>query len=280
MKHSQTQDTKSNRVNVSDENIEMSIWSIQWVAFRTIVVKEIRRFMRIWQQTLLPPAITMTLYFIIFGNLIGSRIGDMGGVDYMSFIVPGLIMMSVITNAYGNVSSSFFGNKFQRSIEELMVSPVHPSVILAGYVMGGVARGVAVGLIVTLLSLYFTELKLHSISVVVIVTFLSAILFSLGGFINAIFANRFDDITIIPTFIITPLTYLGGVFYSISLLPEFWQDVSKLNPILYMVNSFRYGILGISDINVFAAIAMLIVFIVVLASISIWLLKRGTGMRS
>jgi ABC-2 type transport system permease protein len=257
-----------------------SVLSIQWVAFSTIVIKEVRRFMRIWQQTLIPPAITMTLYFIIFGNLIGSRIGEMDGVDYMSFIVPGLIMMSVITNAYGNVASSFFGNKFQRSIEELMVSPVYPSVILAGYVMGGVARGVMVGIIVTLLSLYFTDLQLHSLTVVVIVTFLSAILFSLGGFINAVFASKFDDITIIPAFIITPLTYLGGVFYSISLLPDFWQDVSKLNPILYMVNSFRYGILGISDINHNAAIAMLIVFIIVLSSFSVWLLKRGTGMRS
>ena len=204
----------------------MSIWRIQWVAFSTIVIKEIRRFMRIWQQTLLPPAITMTLYFIIFGNLIGSRIGDMDGVDYMSFIVPGLIMMSVMTNAYGNVSSSFFSSKFQHCIEELMVSPVYPSVILAGYVLGGVARGIGVGIIVTLLSLYFTDLQVHNLLVVCTVTVLSAILFSLGGFINAIFATKFDDITIVPTFIITPLTYLGGVFYSISLLPEFWQNVS------------------------------------------------------
>ncbi len=260
--------------------IHRSLFSIQWVAFKTIVVKEVRRFMRIWQQTLIPPAITMTLYFIIFGNLIGSRIGDMGGFDYMSFIVPGLIMMSVITNAYGNVASSFFGNKFQRSVEELMVSPVFPSVILAGYVMGGVARGVMVGLIVTLLSLYFTDLKVHNLPIVIIVTCLSAILFSLGGFINAVFASKFDDITIIPAFIITPLTYLGGVFYSISLLPEFWQDVSKLNPILYIVNSFRYGILGESDVNVSVAIAMLVMFIAILSSFSVWLLKRGTGMRS
>ncbi|MFT4766667.1 MAG: ABC-2 type transport system permease protein [Oleispira sp.] len=186
----------------------------------------------------------------------------------------------MITNAYGNVSSSFFGNKFQRSIEELMVSPVYPSVILAGYVIGGVVRGVMVGIIVTLLSLYFTDLQLHNLPVVIVVTILSAILFALGGFINAVFATKFDDITIVPTFIITPLTYLGGVFYSISLLPEFWQDVSKLNPILYMVNSFRYGILGISDVNVGLSIAMLVAFIVVLSSISVWLLKRGTGMRS
>lgn len=257
----------------------MSVWRIQWVAFSTILIKEIRRFMRIWQQTLLPPAITMTLYFVIFGQLIGSKIGPMDGVDYMSFIVPGLIMMSVITNAYGNVSSSFFSNKFQRSLEELMVAPVHPATILLGYIAGGVARGVAVGIIVTLLSLYFTTLQIHSFLVVITVILLSAIVFSLGGFINAIFATKFDDIAIIPTFIITPLTYLGGVFYSISLLPGFWQQLSLLNPILYMVNTFRYGILGISDINILWAMLMLVVFIVLLSAWSLWLLRRGVGMR-
>ncbi|WP_300425296.1 ABC transporter permease [Thalassolituus sp.] len=257
----------------------MSPMRVQWVAFQTIVTKEIRRFMRIWQQTLLPPAITMSLYFIIFGNLIGSRIGEMGGVDYMAYIVPGLIMMSVITNAYGNVSSSFFSNKFQRSVEEMMVAPVHPATILIGYVTGGVARGVAVGVIVTLLSLYFTDLQVHNVGVMVAVILLSAILFSIGGFINAVFATKFDDIAIIPTFVITPLTYLGGVFYSISLLPEFWQDVSKLNPILYMVNTFRYGVLGVSDISIVFAFSMLIFFILLLGGYSLWLLNRGTGMR-
>lgn len=257
----------------------MSVLQIQWVAFKTILTKEVRRFMRIWQQTLLPPAITMTLYFIIFGNLIGSRIGEMGGVDYMAFIVPGLIMMSVITNAYGNVASSFFSNKFQRSVEEMMVAPVHPGTILLGFVMGGVVRGVLVGMIVTLLSLYFTQLHIHNLAVVISVILLSAILFSLGGFINAIFASKFDDISIIPTFVITPLTYLGGVFYSITLLPEFWQGVSLLNPILYMVNTFRYGILGVSDVDLLTAYSMLIAFIVVLSAYSIWLMRRGTGMR-
>ena len=257
----------------------MSPMRVQWVAFQTIVTKEIRRFMRIWQQTLLPPAITMSLYFIIFGNLIGSRIGEMGGVDYMAYIVPGLIMMSVITNAYGNVSSSFFSNKFQRSVEEMMVAPVHPATILIGYVTGGVARGVAVGVIVTLLSLYFTDLQVHNVGVMVAVILLSAILFSIGGFINAVFATKFDDIAIIPTFVITPLTYLGGVFYSISLLPEFWQGLSKLNPILYMVNTFRYGVLGVSDISIVFAFSMLIFFILLLGGYSLWLLNRGTGMR-
>lgn len=257
----------------------MSVMRVQWIALKTIVTKEIRRFMRIWQQTLVPPAITMTLYFIIFGNLIGSRIGEMGGVDYMAFIVPGLIMMSVIANAYGNVASSFFSNKFQRSVEEMMVAPVHPGTILLGFVAGGVARGVLVGLIVTMLSLYFTQLQIHNIVVVIAVILLSAILFSLGGFINAIFANKFDDISIIPTFVITPLTYLGGVFYSIGLLPEFWQSVSMFNPILYMVNTFRYGILGVSDVDLLTSFIMLFVFIIVAALYCIWLMRRGVGMR-
>lgn len=257
----------------------MSVWQVQWVALQTIVVKEIRRFMRIWVQTLLPPAITMTLYFVIFGQLIGKRVGQMDGFDYMAFIVPGLIMMSVITSSYSNVSSSFFSNKFQHSVEELMVAPVHPFTMLLGYVIGGVARGVAVGIIVTLVSMYFTELRIHNLSLVVLVTVLSATVFSLGGFVNALLATKFDDVAIVPTFVITPLTYLGGVFYSISLLPEFWQSVSLANPILYMVNTFRYGILGISDINIVFAIAMLLVFAVLLTVWSMWLLNKGTGMR-
>jgi ABC-2 type transport system permease protein len=251
-----------------------------WIAFVTIVVKEIRRFMRIWAQTLLPPAITMALYFVIFGNLIGSRIGEMGGYDYMSFIVPGLIMMSVITNSYANVVSSFFSMKFQRSIEEILVSPVPNWVVLSGYVAGGVARGVGVGVIVTLLSLFFTDLVVHNVWVTSGMVLLTAIVFSLGGFINAMFATKFDDISIVPTFVLTPLTYLGGVFYSISLLPEFWQGVSQANPILYMVNAFRYGILGVSDIDVRFAFAMVLFFIVVLFSLSLYLLSKGKGIRS
>lgn len=251
-----------------------------WIAFVTIVVKEIRRFTRIWAQTLLPPAITMALYFVIFGNLIGSRIGEMGGYDYMSFIVPGLIMMSVITNSYANVVSSFFSMKFQRSIEEILVSPVPNWVVLSGYVAGGVARGVGVGIIVTLLSLFFTDLVVHNIWVTASMVLLTAIVFSLGGFINAIFATKFDDISIVPTFVLTPLTYLGGVFYSISLLPEFWQGVSQANPILYMVNAFRYGILGVSDIDIRFAFAMVLFFIVVLFSVCLYLLSKGKGIRS
>ena len=250
-----------------------------WTAFTTIVIREVRRFTRIWPQTMVPPAVTMTLYFIIFGSLIGSRIGEMDGFDYMSFIVPGLIMMSVITNSYANVVSSFFSMKFQRSVEELLVSPVPNGVILAGYVAGGVARGIGVGLIVTLLSLAFTQLQIHNLPLVVLTVVLTAILFSLGGFINALLATKFDDISIVPTFVLTPLTYLGGVFYSIQLLPAFWQGVSMANPILYMVNAFRYGILGISDVNVYLSLVMIFAFIVLLSAVALVMLGRGKGIR-
>jgi len=251
-----------------------------WIAFSTIVVKEIRRFMRIWPQTLLPPAITMALYFVIFGNLIGSRIGEMDGYDYMDFIVPGLIMMSVITNSYSNVVSSFFSLKFQKNIEEILVSPVPNWVVLLGYVTGGVVRGLAVGFIVTLLSLGFTDLQIHNVAITASVVMLTAVVFALGGFINAVFARSFDDISIVPTFVLTPLTYLGGVFYSISLLPEFWQGVSQINPILYMVNAFRYGILGVSDISIMNAFLMVAVSIAILFSVSLHLLNSGKGIRN
>ncbi len=250
-----------------------------WVALQTIVRREVRRFMRIWAQTLLPPAITMALYFVIFGRLIGSQVGGVGQYSYMEFIVPGLIMMSVITNSYSNVVSSFFSSKFQRNVEELLVSPVSPHTILLGYTIGGVLRGLAVGVIVTMLSLFFTKLQVHHLGVTVLVILLTAITFSLGGFINAVYARNFDDISIIPTFVLTPLTYLGGVFYSISLLPEFWQTVSLANPILHMVNAFRYGILGVSDINIGIAIGMMLLASTVLYVVCIRLLKSGRGMR-
>lgn len=250
------------------------------IAFWTIIHKEVNRFTRIWAQTLLPPAITMTLYFVIFGNLIGSRIGEMGGFSYMQFIVPGLIMMSVITNSYSNVVSSFYGARFQHSIEELLVSPTPNWVILSGFVLGGVARGLTVGLIVTLLSLFFTDMQLHNFWITVLVVFMTSVLFAIGGFINAMFARSFDDISIVPTFILTPLTYLGGVFYSITLLPDFWQGVSMLNPILYMVNTFRYGILGVSDIDVVYALSAVAVFIVSMFSLALSLLNKGKGIRS
>ena len=250
------------------------------VALWTLVLKEIKRFTRIWPQTLLPPSITMAMYFIIFGNLIGSRIGDMDGFSYMDFIVPGLIMMSVITNSYSNVASSFFSNKFQRSIEEMMVSPMPNWVILSGFILGGMARGLGVGLIVTVVSLFFTRLTMEHPLLTLLVVVLTSALFSIGGFINALLANKFDDISIVPTFILTPLTYLGGVFYSISMLPEFWQGVSMLNPILYMVNVFRYGFLGVSDIPVGWALAAIFAFIIVLFGIALAMLERGKGIRS
>lgn len=250
------------------------------IALWTLVLKEIKRFTRIWPQTLLPPSITMAMYFIIFGNLIGSRIGDMDGFSYMDFIVPGLIMMSVITNSYSNVASSFFSNKFQRSIEEMMVSPMPNWVILSGFILGGMARGLGVGLIVTVVSLFFTRLTMEHPLLTVLVVVLTSALFSIGGFINALLANKFDDISIVPTFILTPLTYLGGVFYSISMLPDFWQNVSMLNPILYMVNVFRYGFLGVSDIPVGWALAAIFAFIVVLFVAALTMLERGKGIRS
>ncbi len=254
--------------------------SVTFVGIKTLMRKEITRIVRIWSQTLLPPAITMTLYFVIFGNLIGARIGQMGGFDYMSFIVPGLVMMAVITSSYGNMVSSFFGAKFARHVEELLVSPMPSWAILAGYVSGSLFRGLAVGLIVTLISLFFTEIKIHNIWIIISTVVLTSVVFSLGGFINAAFAKKFDDIAIIPTFVLTPLTYLGGVFYSISLLPEFWQKVSLINPVLYMVNTFRYGFLGVSDINVGVAYGIIIAFVLVLGFISWYILHKGIGLRS
>lgn len=250
------------------------------IALWTLTVREVRRFMRIWPQTLLPPSITMALYFLIFGNLVGSRIGEMAGIAYIDYIVPGLIMMSVITNSYSNVASSFFGNKFQRSVEEMVVSPMPSWVILSGFVIGGMARGLLVGLIVTIVSMFFTQVHIAHPVLTILVVFLTAALFSLAGFINALLANKFDDISIVPTFVLTPLTYLGGVFYSIHSLPTFWQHVSLLNPVLYMVNTFRYGILGVSDVGVWWALSVICLCIVAMFMIAHRMLTTGKGIRS
>lgn len=252
----------------------------KYIAFKTIVIKEVLRFSRIWLQTVLPPVITTALYFLIFGHLIGSRIGEMDGYPYMEFIVPGLIMMAVITNSYSNVVSSFYGSKFQRHIEELMVSPIPEYLIVLGFVAGGLARGLTVGVAVTVVSLLFADFQILHPFVMLSVVLLTSILFALGGFINGVFAKSFDDISIVPTFILTPLTYLGGVFYSISMLPEFWQTMSLANPILYMVNAFRYGILGVSDIPIGLSYAIVLGFIAVLFTASVALLRRGYGIRS
>ncbi|MFK8013019.1 MAG: ABC transporter permease [Marinicellaceae bacterium] len=249
-------------------------------ALFTLTRKEVVRILRIWTQTILPPAITMTLYFVIFGNLIGKRIGEMGGFDYMTFIVPGLVMMSVITNSYGNIVSSFFGAKFSKHVEEMLVSPMPNWVILFGHVLGALSRGLLVGGIVTIISLFFTEIQIHNIWIVLSTVLLTSIVFGLAGFVNACLATKFDDIAIIPAFVLTPLTYLGGVFYSISLLPDVWQTISKFNPVLYMVNAFRYGFLGVSDVNIYTAYAIILTFVVGLTAICLYMLNKGIGLRT
>ncbi len=250
------------------------------VALYTIARREIMRILRIWGQTLVPPAITMTLYFLIFGNLIGSRIGDMGGYDYMDFIVPGLVMMSIIQNSYGNISSSFFGAKFGRHIEEMLVSPMPNWVILGGYVAGAVLRGLVVGIIVLGIAMLFTRVRVPHPFVMLSTVLLGATIFSLAGFVNAVYAKKFDDVAIVPTFILTPLTYLGGVFYSVTLLPGWAQALTHANPVFYMVNAFRYGLLGTSDVSLGIAYALMLGFVVLLGSLSLWLLQRGIGLRS
>jgi len=252
----------------------------QWVALLTLMRKEIRRYTRIWSQTLLPSAITMSLYFLIFGSLIGSRIGEMGGVSYMEFVVPGLIMMAIVTNSYANVVSSFFGSKFNSSIEELLVSPTPNHIVLLGFVSGGVSRGMLVAVIVTIVASLFVELNIHSYAVVIAVVALTSILFSLCGLINAVFANTFDDINIVPTFVLTPLTYLGGVFYSLELLPDFWAAVSQANPLVYVVNAFRFGMLGVSDVSVGFAFTMIGAFTLVAYLYAAYLLRTGRRLRT
>ncbi len=250
------------------------------VALGTIVRREVARILRIWGQTLVPPAITMTLYFLIFGGLIGRQIGDMGGYTYMEFIVPGLVMMSIIQNSYGNISSSFFGAKFGRHVEELLVSPMPNWVILLGYVAGAVLRGLMVGAIVLVIAMFFTKVRIPHPLVTITTVLLGATIFSLAGFVNAAYAKKFDDIAIVPTFILTPLTYLGGVFYSVTLLPPWAEALTHANPIFYMVNAFRYGLLGTSDVPLWIAYALMLAFVVGLATLGLWLLKKGVGLRS
>lgn len=248
--------------------------------FLTLAGRESRRVIRIWKQTLVPPIITTTLYFLIFGKLIGGRIGEMNGVSYMQFIAPGLVMMTAITASYVNTASSFFLSKFTRTYEELLVSPLSSHNIIWGYIIGSMMRGGLAGILVMLVSLCFVSFDIHSWAMILLTLMMTTIAFALGGFINAIYAKTFDDVGIIPTFVLTPLTYLGGVFYSISLLPEFWQTVSKFNPIVYMVNGFRYGFLGVSDVPVIYTFGVLLLFIVVLYSIAFSLMEKGVGLRS
>jgi len=252
----------------------------KYISFRAILDKEITRILRIWPQTLLPSAITMTLYFIVFGTFIGSQVRDIGGFSYMEFIVPGIVMMAIITNSFTNVVTSFFSTKFMRNVDEILISPTPNWVTLSGYCAGGIFRGLLVGIIVLIISLFFTSLKIHSILIVIIFTLLTTIVFSLGGFLNAIFAKKFDQVQIFPTFVLTPLTYLGGVFYSINVLPELFRNVSLLNPILYMVNGFRYGFLGISDINIWIGFWMLMLLTIILIFVNLYLMNKGIGLKN
>jgi ABC-2 type transport system permease protein len=251
----------------------------QWIAFHTIVTKEVMRFVRIWVQTVLPAAITMSLYFVIFGHLIGSQLAPIQGYNYIDYIVPGIILMAIINNSYANVVSSFFSSKFQRHIEEMLISPMPNYLILLGYVGGGLMRGLVVGVAVTIVAGLFAHLHMHNPLVIVVVVILTSVLFALGGLINAIYAKTFDDISIIPTFVLTPLTYLGGIFYSVHMLPPFWQHVSLVNPILYMINAMRYGMLGVSDIDYRLALLIVIGFVVALYLFALYLLRKGTGIR-
>jgi ABC-2 type transport system permease protein len=255
-------------------------WYGIWIAYWTITRKECTRFLRIWTQTLLPSVTTMVLYYVIFGAFIGSQVAPINGFSYMQFIVPGLVMMAVITNAFSNVVSSFYGSKFQRNLEELMVSPTPHWVVITGYVTGGVLRGLLIGGLVLATSLFFTDLVVKHIGLTVLFVFLTSVMFSLAGLLNGIFAKSFDGVSIIPTFVLTPLTYLGGVFYSIDALSPFWQKVSQLNPILYMVNGFRYGLLGISDVSVGASLSILFLFCLGLLGANLYLFHRGTGLRN
>ena len=255
--------------------------STNLVALYTIARREIMRIVRIWTQTLIPPMVTMTLYYVIFGKLIGSRIGTIvGGFSYMQYLAPGLVMMSIINNSYANISSSFFGAKFSRAVEEMLVSPMPNWVILTGYVSGAVARGLVVGLLVLLIALFFTSLHVVHPLISLLAVLLGATMFALAGFVNAVYAKKFDDIALVPTFILTPLTYLGGVFYSVNMLAEPWQAISRVNPILYMVNAFRFGVLGISDVGIGTAFAVMLAFVVGLSLVALHLLRRGIGLRS
>lgn len=253
---------------------------LQLIGLFTIIRREVHRIFRIWPQTLLPSVITTTLYFLIFGNFIGNRIGTVDGVPYINFIIPGLIMMAIISNSYGNIVSSFYGAKFQRNIDEMLVSPMSSHVILLGFVIGGMIRGILVGTLVIIVALSFSTIHLLNLPLIIICMIFTSALFSLAGLINAVFAKSFDDISIIPTFVLTPLTYLGGVFYSISLLPEFWQSVSLFNPILYLVNVFRYGFLGVSDINVHVAMVCLLIMVVIMWIVCSTLISRGIGLKN
>lgn len=256
------------------------MYKLYFTALKSLAAKETNRYLRIWIQTLVPPVITTSLYFVIFGNLIGGRIGEIEGFSYMEFIVPGLIMMSVITSSYSNVASSFFSQKLQKNIEELLIAPVPTHVIIWGFVIGGLGRSILVGTLVTIISLFFVSLHVYSWFIVIVTLLMTAILFSLAGLLNGVFAKSYDDVSIVPTFVLQPLTYLGGVFYAISMLPPFWQAVSKINPIVYMVSGFRYGFLGQTDVPIAFSLSILVLFTIILYSVCWYLINKGRGLRS
>ncbi len=251
-----------------------------WIAYYTLVRKDVVRIVRLWQQTFLPSVITTALYFLVFGTFIGSQLPPISGFSYIQFIVPGLVMMQVIMNAYSNTSTALFMAKFQNNLQEMLVSPMPEWVIVAGYVTAGIVRGFIIGILVLLTSLFFTHLVVYNIVIVLAAFILTCVLFSLGGFLNAMFANTFDSISIVPTFVLTPLTFLGGVFYSISRFPPFWQKISLVNPILYMVNLFRYGFLGLSDVSLWLALSVLIGLTIVFLTVILVLFKRGVGLKN
>ncbi len=254
--------------------------NLQLIAYKTIVRKEVLRFSRIWKQTLIPPVITNILYFIIFGNLIGERIGEIEKFSYTDFIFPGLLLMSVITHSYTNTVSSLYISKYHRYIEELLVSPIQNYTILAGFITGGVIRGLSVGIVVILAAQFFVNFTVYNILLMLTVITLSSTLFSMCGFLNGLFANDWDDINVIPTFIMTPLTYLGGIFFSISMLPGIWQDLALINPILYLINALRYSMLGITDVSVTFSFLIIISFNIIVASFCLYFLNIGKGLRT
>lgn len=251
-----------------------------FISFYTIVRKDVLRMFRIWAQTFLPSVVTSSLYFLVFGAFLGSKIGTVQGVPYVMFVVPGLVMLAVVTNAYANTSSVMFSSKFfGRNIDEILVSPTPPWVLVAGYVTGGVIRGVLIGFFVLLVSLFFTHLTVYNIFVVLMFLILTSLVFALAGLVNGIYAKSIDGINIVPTFVLTPLVYLGGVFYSAQVLPGFWGTLTKLDPVFYIINGFRYGFLGISDVSIYFSVGLLLTFVAVLLGVAWYLVKIGLGLR-
>lgn len=252
----------------------------KWTSFYTMLRKDVVRMMRIWTQTFLPSVITSVLYFLIFGSVLGDRIGGFGDHSYVQFVIPGLVMLAVVTNAFSNVAFTFFTSKFfSRNIDEILVSPTPPWVFIAGFISGGVVRGVIIGFLVLIVSLIFATPALAHPLVVLAFLFLSSILFALGGLVNGIYAKNFDGIQIVPTFVLTPLVYLGGVFYSVHMLPAWWQTLTFLNPIFYLINGFRYGFLGIADVSLWISFAVLFTMISILVALNWYLIRKGLGLK-